>query len=84
MEGAYTILLNEEALGRVANDKKTLFVLEWLSYLNKTLVKVDKVCTWNVMTILTWHEIKCILLVRSLLTIYFVFFSSVRNERISE
>ena len=37
MDGAQTLLLNEEALGRVANDKKSIFVLEWLCYLDKAL-----------------------------------------------
>lgn len=43
MEGSHTTLLNEEALSRVANDKKTLFILQWLSHLDKTLPTLPKV-----------------------------------------
>lgn len=37
MEAAHTVLLNEEALSRVANDKRTIFILEWICFLDKAL-----------------------------------------------
>ena len=43
MELAHGLLLNEEALGQVPENKKTLFLYEWLRFLEKVLGAAQKV-----------------------------------------
>ena len=44
MELAHSLLLNEDGLKRVPEVKRNLFIAEWLRYLNKILLTVQKVC----------------------------------------
>jgi hypothetical protein len=43
MELAHSLLLNEEALARISESKKNVFVYEWLRFLDKVLVAAQKV-----------------------------------------
>ena len=43
MELAHSLLLNEEALGRISESKRPVFVYEWLRFLDKVLVAAQKV-----------------------------------------
>ena len=43
MELAHSLLLNEEGLKRVPDVRRNLFIAEWLRYLNKILLTVQKV-----------------------------------------
>lgn len=43
MELAHSLLLNEEALSKVAENKRPVFVFEWLRFLDKVLVAAQKV-----------------------------------------
>ena len=43
MELAHSLLLNEEALKRIQESKKPVFVFEWLRFLNKVLGAAQKV-----------------------------------------
>ena len=43
MELAHSLLLNEEALNKVAENKRPVFVFEWLRFLDKVLVAAQKV-----------------------------------------
>ena len=43
MELAHSLLLNEEALGRISESKRNVFVFEWLRFLDKVLVAAQKV-----------------------------------------
>ncbi|KAI1285000.1 HEAT repeat-containing protein 5B [Halotydeus destructor] len=42
MESAHTLCLDEEALARNAEQKRPIFVLEWLRYLDKNMVTISK------------------------------------------
>lgn len=43
MELAHSLLLNEEALSKIPDNKKPVFVFEWLRFLDKVLVAAQKV-----------------------------------------
>ena len=43
MELAHSLLLNEEALRRVPESKRPVFVFEWLRFLDKVLAAAQKV-----------------------------------------
>lgn len=43
MELAHSLLLNEEALKRVPESKRPVFVFEWLRFLDKVLAAAQKV-----------------------------------------
>jgi len=43
MELAHSLLLNEEALSRIAESKRPVFIFEWLRFLDKVLVAAQKV-----------------------------------------
>lgn len=45
MELAHSLLLNEEALSKIPDNKKPVFVYEWLRFLDKVLVAAQKVMT---------------------------------------
>ena len=45
MELAHSLLLNEDALKRISDSKKPVFVFEWLRFLDKVLVAAQKVRT---------------------------------------
>lgn len=45
MELAHSLLLNEEALSKIPDNKKPVFVFEWLRFLDKVLVAAQKVMT---------------------------------------
>jgi hypothetical protein len=44
MELAHSLLLNEEALSRIPESKRSIFIFEWLHFLDKVLVAAQKVC----------------------------------------
>ena len=46
MELSHSLILNEEALGKLPDAQKPVFVVEWLKYLSKVLVAVQKVCPY--------------------------------------
>lgn len=43
MELAHSLLLNEEALSKIPDNKKNVFVFEWLRFLDKVLAAAQKV-----------------------------------------
>ena len=43
MELAHSLLLNEEALQKIPDNKKPVFVFEWLRFLDKVLSAAQKV-----------------------------------------
>lgn len=43
MELAHSLLLNEEALAKIPENKKNVFVFEWLRFLDKVLAAAQKV-----------------------------------------
>lgn len=43
MELAHSLLLNEEALSKIPENKKNVFVFEWLRFLDKVLAAAQKV-----------------------------------------
>ena len=43
MELAHSLLLNEDALLRISENKRPVFVFEWLRFLDKVLVAAQKV-----------------------------------------
>lgn len=43
MEASQSLLLDEESLAKVAEAKRPIFILEWLRFLEKCLVTVEKV-----------------------------------------
>lgn len=43
MEAAHSLLLNEEALKRIPESKRPVFVFEWLRFLDKVLAAAHKV-----------------------------------------
>jgi HEAT repeat-containing protein 5 len=43
MELAHSLLLNEEALSRMPEAKRPVFIFEWLRFLDKVLVAAQKV-----------------------------------------
>ena len=43
MEMSHSLILNEEALGKVSEGKRSLFVYEWLQFLDNVLVAAQKV-----------------------------------------
>ena len=43
MELAHSLLLNEEALKRIPETKRPVFVFEWLRFLDKVLAAAQKV-----------------------------------------
>ena len=43
MELAHSLLLNEEALSKISDSKKPVFIFEWLRFLDKVLVAAQKV-----------------------------------------
>lgn len=43
MELAHSLLLNEEALQKIPENKKPVFVFEWLRFLDKVLSAAQKV-----------------------------------------
>lgn len=51
MELAHSLLLNEDGLKRVPEARRNLFIAEWLRYLNKILLTVQKVSLFLYYTI---------------------------------
>ena len=51
MELAHSLLLNEEALQKIPDNKKPVFVFEWLRFLDKVLSAAQKV-----MALDSWSE----------------------------
>lgn len=43
MELSHSLLLNEEALKQLPENKRPVFIFEWLRYLNKVLLTSKKV-----------------------------------------
>ena len=43
MELAHSLLLNEEALSKMPEAKRPVFIFEWLRFLDKVLVAAQKV-----------------------------------------
>ena len=43
MELAHSLLLNEEALSKLPETKRPVFIFEWLRFLDKVLVAAQKV-----------------------------------------
>lgn len=43
MEMSHSLILNEEALAKIPEGKKSLFVYEWLQFLENVLVAAQKV-----------------------------------------
>jgi len=43
MELAHSLLLNEEALTKIPDAKRPVFIFEWLRFLDKVLVAAQKV-----------------------------------------
>ena len=44
MELAHSLLLNEDALKRISESKRPVFIFEWLRFLDKVLIAAQKVC----------------------------------------
>lgn len=44
MELSHSLLLNEQALAQIPEQKKPLFVHEWLRFLDRVLPVAQKVC----------------------------------------
>lgn len=61
MELAHSLLLNEEALARISESKKSVFVFEWLRFLDKVLVAAQKVRWVSSKGCMVWGEIKSML-----------------------
>ena len=57
MELAHSLLLNEDALKRIPESKRPVFVFEWLRFLDKVLTAAYKVCYLGV-SILLVSEVK--------------------------
>lgn len=45
MEMSHNLILNEEALAKIPDVKKPLFIFEWLSFLRDVLLATHKVLT---------------------------------------
>ena len=43
MEMSHSLILNEEALAKIPEAKKSLFVYEWLQFLENVLIAAQKV-----------------------------------------
>lgn len=43
MEMSHSLILNEEALNKIPEAKKSLFVYEWLQFLENVLIAAQKV-----------------------------------------
>ena len=43
MEMSHSLILNEEALSKISEAKKSLFVYEWLQFLENVLIAAQKV-----------------------------------------
>lgn len=56
MELAHSLLLNEEALSKIPDNKKPVFVFEWLRFLDKVLVAAQKVMTSWIVN-MTYHYV---------------------------
>ena len=48
MEHARSIILNEDALSQNADQKRPIFILEWLRYLDKALPTIQRVSVFIV------------------------------------
>ncbi len=46
MELAHSLLLNEDALRRISESKRPVFIFEWLRFLDKVLIAAQKVCSF--------------------------------------
>jgi len=46
MELAHSLLLNEEALTKIPDAKRPVFIFEWLRFLDKVLIAAQKVKVW--------------------------------------
>lgn len=43
MEMSHSLILNEEALAKIPDGKRSLFIYEWLQFLDNVLVAAQKV-----------------------------------------
>lgn len=61
MELAHSLLLNEEALSKIPDNKKPVFVFEWLRFLDKVLSAAQKVNHTDITSIISAliHENIC-------------------------
>jgi len=44
MEASQSLILNEDALAKIPEAKKSLFIYEWLRFLENVLMAAQKVC----------------------------------------
>lgn len=51
-----SIVLNEEVLNKIPENKKAIFILEWLRNLNKFLSTAQKVCLHLIVSLVYNHE----------------------------
>ena len=51
MELAHSLLLNEEAFKKISENKRPVFVFEWLRFLDKVLSAAQKVCVLSLFII---------------------------------
>lgn len=51
MELAHSLLLNEEAFKKIPENKRPVFVFEWLRFLDKVLSAAQKVCVLSLFII---------------------------------
>lgn len=56
MELAHSLLLNEEAFKKIPENKRPVFVFEWLRFLDKVLSAAQKVSVLNYSSSLINHE----------------------------
>jgi len=61
MELAHSLLLNEEALSKIPDNKKNVFVFEWLRFLDKVLSAAQKVriAKWFIIQLHTSYPFCC-------------------------
>ena len=56
MELAHSLLLNEEALTKIPDAKRPVFIFEWLRFLDKVLVAAQKVEVYLNLCSFLWKE----------------------------
>lgn len=61
MELAHSLLLNEEALKEVPENKRSIFIYEWLRFLEKVLSAAQKVHTIiHLLNDINRHSLNCL------------------------
>lgn len=70
MELAHSLLLNEEALKKIPDSKKPVFVFEWLRFLDKVLVAAQKVQIYGEIYTFVEHYISKISVLSVCLSVY--------------